>query len=271
MSSQMSNYRLWDISHKQPDVSYEDVRKMYETRPKKFPSLWNIMAQRLVIVQEYAIVVYVWARQDVMIQLHNHPDHPDSTLLRSKLQHSNTLIVLAQAVVLFCSLQVDRESRSSRAKDRLLGALLMAAFLRLLSAFLRSLTASFSSDTVSELAKAALVIHWATCDYQYAQGLGNQSDKEQQTSPHVFRGGALSLNAALFATILLVSRMKDNTQAYFYTTVSVILFAVYPRTRNAICARYPTKSHREYSHWLFTAPIRIDLQSQTVPHIPNYI
>lgn len=221
-------FTLWDSSLKSPHVTYEDVRRLYERKPTDFRPLWQIASQRLIIAQELVMVVYLWARYRVVMQEDDVRD--DLVML------SNAVVLVAQALVIVYGLRADREHRSTRARERLIGALWMAAFLRLLSALLRSLTASYSSDTVHSVAQAALALHWMTCDYVYAQG-------HTMVASKTFQGGAISLNAAFLAVILLVSRFPHDSDAYLFVCTAVALFALYPRTRNAICARYPPQSH----------------------------
>mmetsp|Transcript_6680 Transcript_6680/g.14610 ORF Transcript_6680/g.14610 Transcript_6680/m.14610 type:complete len:231 (+) Transcript_6680:468-1160(+) len=120
-------------------------------------------------------------------------------------------------------------------------AVLLAAILRFLSSVLRTLTASYSSDTVNALAIGGMVVHLLACDYSYALGISQKkvsdgSNKRQAGRP-TFSGGTVSLNAALFSTTLLASRLPTNAVSYSFISSSVVLFAFYPAARHAIAKK----------------------------------
>jgi hypothetical protein len=179
---------------------------------------------------------------------------------------------------------------------RLIDASIVAGMVRYIAALLRHLTISYSTDTVERLAILALFVHVLCCDYTYANGYdpamyrrrtkSNQSQAPQlptsqqqdrrisdrlQVYPSwnsttlwllnvtsTFRGGTISLNAAFFATIVLVSRfdLTNTTTAsssgsntgtnstinatFLFISLAVILFAFYPVTRHTISMVYPS-------------------------------
>jgi phosphatidylinositol glycan class C protein len=115
---------------------------------------------------------------------------------------------------------------------------------------LRTLTASYSSDTVNALAIGGMVVHLLACDYSYALGISKKkvsdgSNKRQAGRP-TFSGGTVSLNAALFSTTLLASRLPTNVVSYAFISSAVILFAFYPAARHAIAKK---SQSREYLDW----------------------
>jgi phosphatidylinositol glycan class C protein len=114
-------------------------------------------------------------------------------------------------------------------------ALLLAGILRLLSSVLRTLTASYSSDTVYALAISGMLVHLLACDYSYANGHGRKKA--------AFAGGVMSLNASLFSTTLLASRLSSNATVYVFVSTSVILFAFYPAARHTIAVTQPHASN----------------------------
>ena len=137
--------------------------------------------------------------------------------------------------------------RRRKAIVRLSDGALLAVMLRIISGMLRSLTASYSTDTVYALTITFLVVHLLACDYKYANGNENDADDNQALSrahhhhhPRPkFLGGTVSLNAAFFATVLLVSRVKSNVTSYAIVSSVVTLFAFYPTSRHQIARNFP--------------------------------
>lgn len=56
-----------------------------------------------------------------------------------------------------------------------------------------------------------------------------------------FLGGTVSLNAAFFATVLLISRIKSNATPYAFVSSVVTLFAFYPTSRHEIARHFPNR------------------------------
>ena len=148
---------------------------------------------------------------------------------------------------------ISAKGRRKRMLVRVSDAVILAAILRFLASVLRTLTASYSSDTVNALAIGAMVVHLLACDYPYALGItakGNGGDGNDGHSGssrlHIgrptFLGGTVSLNAALFSTTLLASRLPTNAMSYAFISSSVVLFAFYPAARHAIATRQSQSS-----------------------------
>ena len=174
----------------------------------------------------------------------------------------------------------------SKVLYRLIDATILAGLVRYIAVVLRNLTASYSTDTVERLAVGAMFVHVLCCDYTYANGYNENTTtdyrrrrrrKLQRPRPHqqqhtttfnghapnisthnatkissTFMGGTISLNAAFFATIVLVSRFDCNTTTttiiqtsttnttFIFLSLAVILFAFYPVTRHTISIVYPS-------------------------------
>lgn len=184
------------------------------------------------------------------------------------------LLVLAYSSSNKAQQQQQQQSRKTKIRQRFMDGIFLAVLLRFLASLLQSLTASYSSDTVQSLAQTMMVLHVVTCDYSYANGntnnnnnavvvgkgddnhdnkeRGHHQQQQQKTTTTTtirrpsFRGGTISLNAALFSTTLLVSRLSSSLSAYFYVSTTIVIFAFYPVTRNAITASYPPNSNRKY-------------------------
>lgn len=161
--------------------------------------------------------------------------------------------------------QSQQQDRKTKVMQRTLDAALLAVLMRFSAAVLQSLTASYSSDTVEALALAGMLVHLLFCDYSYANGRRahageyyysccqttttaaaaavkytrrNNNNSNSRRPP--FQGGTVSLNAALFATTLLVSRLESGQSVYLFVSLSIVLFSFYPVTRHSISYSYPS-------------------------------
>ncbi len=143
--------------------------------------------------------------------------------------------------------------RRKKAIVRLSDGILLAVMLRVISGLLRSLTASYSTDTVYALSVSGMAVHLLACDYKFANGCekedsggggGGDTPSLTLTRRHPrpkFRGGTVSLNAAFFATVLLISRIKSNATSYAFVSAVVALFAFYPTSRHEIARHFPNR------------------------------
>lgn len=137
--------------------------------------------------------------------------------------------------------------RRKKAIVRLSDGILLAVILRVISGLLRSLTASYSTDTMYALAVTGMIVHLLACDYKFANGYEKDagSDTPSITRTHhprpKFLGGTVSLNAAFFATVLLISRIKSNATSYAFVSSVVTLFAFYPQSRHEIACHFPNR------------------------------
>lgn len=95
------------------------------------------------------------------------------------------------------------------------GALFVGGLLAL-SPVLRTLTAAYSSDTIWALAIVLSAVHLATHDYGFVNG-----------SSAEFRG-TVSLNAAVFSSVLLASRLGDDTRVFAFILYAFLTFAGFP-------------------------------------------
>jgi len=92
----------------------------------------------------------------------------------------------------------------------------------MLSPLLRTLTQPFSDDTILALTISLFIIHLFTQDYAYMSGLS-----KSYSAP-------VSLNAAIFATVLLVSRMPTVLHVYAVICAAIELFALFPIFRHSL-------------------------------------
>ena len=96
-----------------------------------------------------------------------------------------------------------------------------------LSPILATLTRTFSDDTICALTSGLFLCHLVSHDYAYAS---HYSSRLQ---------GSLSLNAAIFACVLLAARLPSTTHVFALTSLGVLCFMLLPalsRTLHALPA-----------------------------------
>merc|ERR1712080_336987 len=89
-----------------------------------------------------------------------------------------------------------------------------------LSPVLATLTNSFSNDTIYALSIMLMLIHVVLQDYGFILG---SSDNFQ---------APVSLNAAIFASVLLGSRLPSTIQVFQLMFLAILLFALFPILRH---------------------------------------
>jgi len=99
---------------------------------------------------------------------------------------------------------------------------LLTAAIWLLSPILKTLTEPMSDDTLLAWTIALFLIHLAAQDYSYLTGLS-----EKFTAP-------VSLNAAIFAASVIVSRLPSVTHVVVFIWLAILCFALFPILRRAI-------------------------------------
>ncbi|CAN0442371.1 unnamed protein product [Ectocarpus sp. 12 AP-2014] len=102
---------------------------------------------------------------------------------------------------------------------------LFLAILRIMAPVLRTLTVSYSDDTIYALAVTLSFLHLAFHDYSYAN---------TSSSGHFQARGTLSLNAAIFAAVLLASRLESNEKVFGLVLFALELFAFFPLARREV-------------------------------------
>lgn len=235
-------------SEAQENESLDAIFQQFASRSSK-RSIGRLCSNAVVVVQEFTLTCFLLARHRIAMLLEENPSAL-STVKKSYLDASSATMILALFLAVCYSAGADQshqQDRKTKAIQRTFDAALLAVMLRFMAAVLQSLTASYSSDTVQALALSGMTIHLLFCDYSYANGRSTQQIYKANTALVVsrrirpsFQGGTVSLNAALFSTTLLVSRLRSGETAYALVFLSVVFFAFYPVTRHAISASYPT-------------------------------
>jgi hypothetical protein len=255
--------------------SFNAIFQRFSSRPAP-RSLLNLCSNALVVGQEFSLACFLLARHRVALEEEERhqlstgggSDGVDLAILalqQQRVDQSTLVMFLALSVAVIYSARSNnnnnntsfQQDRKQKVKQRTTDAFLLAVLLRFVASVLRTLTASYSSDTVQALAIAGMIVHVLACDYSYANGkeepgsaavrqsgLLLQQHQQPQRRP-IFRGGTISLNAALFSTTLIVSRLSSNLTAYFFVTLAIIVFCFYPATRHAIAASYHPSTSRK--------------------------
>lgn len=206
------------------EETVDDLIQRFSSTPHP-RSLWILIRGSLAVGQEFALTCLLLARHRIAMK------HEQD---RDQWRHV-TSIVLVPLTLLAIFYSERTASARGKFRTRVCDALLLAGILRLLSSVLRTLTASYSSDTVYALAITGMLVHVLACDYRYANG--------HMRKNAAFAGGVMSLNASLFSTTLLASRLSSNATVYVFVSTSVILFAFYPAARHTIAVTQPHAPH----------------------------
>jgi hypothetical protein len=238
--------------------SFNTIFQRFSSRPAP-QSLLTLCSNALVVGQEFSLACFLLARHRVALLEEQQLSSTGNLVLlqqqQERVDRSTLAILLALAIVLLYSARsnttsntntTSHQDRKTKVKQRTTDAFLLAILLRFVASVLRSLTASYSSDTVQALAVAGMIVHVLACDYSYANGTEPVTVvvRRLQQRP-IFQGGTISLNAALFSTTLLVSRLSSNLTCYVFVTLSIVVFSFYPATRHAVAAAYhPSKSRK---------------------------
>lgn len=250
--------RMDDILKDQNNNLHDDGQSpsLIITTPPQRP-LTEIINQSLVVGQEVALTAILLAvhREIVIHEESQELDTSNNGPVNYYLNQKSSLAMLIVYATLLIIVYYNRQSSTRNQQQqqrrkiaivRLSDGLFLAALLRFISGVLRTLTASYSTDTVYALAISGMAIHLLACDYKYANGVlsvdveGVPSTNTSPAHPRpAFLGGTVSLNAAFFSTVLLVSRIKSNASSYAFVSSVVTLFAFYPASRHNIAGSYP--------------------------------
>ena len=244
--------------------------------------LIDVVNNGMVVGEEFVLTCLFLARhRDAIDQGGMHATQYGE--LKQVLSYMAAVLLVAVLIYYNSESLSDKENRLTNAKKRrkrLLvrasDAIILAAILRFLASVLRTLTASYSSDTVNALAMGGMVVHLLTCDYSYALGTATKGDNggddelglsRSQVGRPTFLGGTVSLNAALFSTTLLASRLPTNVMSYAFISSAVMLFAFYPAARHAIAANQSQSSKCSSSLAFNFCISLISIRLEPVPQI----
>ncbi|GMT03110.1 hypothetical protein PENTCL1PPCAC_30398 [Pristionchus entomophagus] len=135
----------------------------------------------------------------------------------------SSILVMATYLYYICSLR-DRNLPSINIVDHCHTMLTIGAVGYALIPIIRSLTTTISTDTIYAMAFGSGIISCLAHDYGLA-------------TPLVSR--PLSLSTGLSSSVLLISRLQEDSSAFFYLCVSFILHAYIAPVRNRLNEAYP--------------------------------
>jgi len=218
--------------------------------------LSQLVSDSLVIGQEICICTLLFCFHRILM---NGEGNRNYYLYKCSTREEHYLGIFTSFTILLIIFYSEESSSSKRIytfarkkrlkfKSRLLDSLLLAGILRLLSALIRTLTASYSSDTVTNLALTGVIVHIVTCDYVYANGhcCLDKYPVNVLKKKSFFLGGTISLNASLFSTTLLSSRLESNLNAFLFVLNSLVAFAFYPASRHVISSKTTYRGESEF-------------------------
>lgn len=134
-----------------------------------------------------------------------------------------TVFMLTSVVVFLCysyyaKMQSSLSYRSIVSRNiKSVGILLMLGYI--FSPVLRTLTDTISTDTIYATSTVMMLVHVGFYDYSHPVSIVSSS---------------LSLNAAIFSSVCLASRLQTSFHAFVLLTISVELFVLYPHFRSAV-------------------------------------
>lgn len=108
--------------------------------------------------------------------------------------------------------------------------LILVGWLLALSPILATLTRTFSDDTICALTISLFVCHLVSHDYAYASRYSSRLQ------------GTLSLNAAIFACVLLAARLPSTTHVFALMSLAVMCFMLLPALSRVLHA-LPATQH----------------------------
>merc|ERR1712137_547593 len=150
---------------------------------------------------------------------------------------ASVLVVLlgGHGIRAFCEFSVGEmiSSMKNRFLDSVHTLVLLLGVLAALSPVLATLTNSFSNDTIYALSIMLMIIHVVSHDYGYVIG---SADNFQ---------APVSLNAAIFASVLLGSRLPSTVHVFQLMFLAILLFALFPIMRH-----YLKKKSDDANLWL---------------------
>ncbi|KAI7851478.1 phosphatidylinositol N-acetylglucosaminyltransferase subunit C [Circinella umbellata] len=169
---------------------------------------WKMVYESGVITQHISSVV-IFIAIFIYLQL--------NTLAASHLIWSGSL--LTGIGYIFCDLVMTRRQHTFERKRVVKSAIFFFSTLLGLSPILKTLTSQISDDTIWTLTVCCFLTNVLFHDYV------------SQSRAHVKIPGSLSTNAAIFASVLLASRLDTNLDVFGLLSFAVEWFALFPILR----------------------------------------
>jgi phosphatidylinositol glycan class C protein len=162
-----------------------------------------------------------------------------SLFAHSKVENISLLVLLSLAMFLGVAgfafmLSLEKRVTIQRLLSNLQSLFLLFLAVWILSPILKTLTEPLSDDTLLALTITLFAVHLLTQDYAFLSGLSAKF-----TAP-------VSLNAAIFASVILVSRLPSVLHVFAIMIIAIELFALFPYLRRSV------KSSSTKLHLAFT-------------------
>jgi len=172
-------------------------------------SYWTLFVHTSIIAQQFTVVVTFLAIYKYILQ--------DTSIVYKIAWLDGALLIVGSA------LQISLEPAQFQLVDALQTSLLFLIYLRIAAPVLRTLTSAISEDTIHALAISLSTIHLMFHDYAYV------NSRTETFS------GTLSLNAAMFTSIILASRLDSSMGVVVvFLLLAVIFFILFPSTARII-------------------------------------
>lgn len=184
-------------------------------------SYWTLFVNTSIIAQQFTVVVTFLAIYKYILQ--------DTSIANKIAWLDGALLIVGSA------LQLLLQPEKIQLVDALQTSLVFLIYLRIAAPVLRTLTSAISEDTIHALAISFSTIHLVFHDYAYV------SNRTETFS------GTLSLNAAMFTSIILASRLDSTMEVVVvFLLLAVIFFILFPNIARTI------KKASIYGHLLLT-------------------
>ncbi|CAG8468491.1 9917_t:CDS:2 [Paraglomus brasilianum] len=212
---------LW-VKQDYPD-DYVDSTFLHELRKNvnvRAYDYWEVVMESGVISQHISSIIIFVA---VFIYLYF------DMLSAEKLIATGTILTAIGYIIWALSIRKTDPSYEYKQKKTAKGAVLFFATLLGLSPILKTLTKDTSSDTIWALTVILFLTNMLFHDY----GSGNRTN--------IRFPGSVSVNAAIFASVLLASRLPSNLHVFGLMSFAVEWFALFPIFRRY--TRVMSKNH----------------------------
>eukprot|EP01027_Heterolobosea_sp_BB2_P015384 GEZU01022010.1.p1 GENE.GEZU01022010.1~~GEZU01022010.1.p1 ORF type:complete len:186 (-),score=34.32 GEZU01022010.1:57-614(-) len=169
---------------------------------------WSVVRESIVVSQQLSIVALF-----VIIFKHT----LDKNISEYFLASLDFILVLGGYIA---RALVDPHYNVEEAVTHFFRLFWIIAVLLAFSPVLRTLTVTYTNDTIWSLTIFLLAVHLFAHDYSYVNAYTNR-----------FKGN-LSLNAAVFVSILFASRLPTSIHSFALITLAILLFALFPILRH---------------------------------------
>lgn len=211
---------------------------------KRLSSYWSLFLNASIIVQQFNVVV-------IFLTVYKYVHHLNY-LISNLIAVTDMLLLLIGCIIQYL---LNEDIGKISLVAILQTMLLFGIYLRIAAPVLRTLTSSFSEDTIHALAITFSTIHLVFHDYAFVNNAVTKSIS-----------GTLSLNAAMFTSIILVSRLNSSMETVVvFLLLAVILFILFPNIARLI-KRLSLVLHLllVLTQWIFATYLLFSLKNKSL-------